>query len=246
MTATAPPPLAGRPERRAEAAEAGRDAPPGPRAAGHRQDPTLEPRGVPAHPGRGRDQPPATSPTPAPGCGKPRSRSPRPSTSSTSPPPRSRTPTFDYLASLEWIRAAENICLIGPAGTGKSHLLVALGLAAVARRAQGPLLHRRRARRDPLPRPGRQHRRPRHRHPAAQRPDHLSTNSASPRWTTPAPNCCSGSSPPPTNAAPSASARTGRSSPGAGSSPNTPPPSACSTGSCTTATSWSPTATPTG
>ena len=39
--------------------------------------------------------------------------------------------TFDYLASLEWIRAAENLCLIGPAGTGKSHLLVALGHAAV-------------------------------------------------------------------------------------------------------------------
>jgi DNA replication protein DnaC len=40
-------------------------------------------------------------------------------------------PTFDYLASLEWIRAAENSCLIGPAGTGKSHVLVALGVAAV-------------------------------------------------------------------------------------------------------------------
>jgi DNA replication protein DnaC len=39
--------------------------------------------------------------------------------------------TFDYLASLEWIRAAENLCLIGPAGTGKSHMLVALGIAAV-------------------------------------------------------------------------------------------------------------------
>ena len=39
--------------------------------------------------------------------------------------------TFDYLASLEWIRAAENCCLIGPAGTGKSHVLVALGVAAV-------------------------------------------------------------------------------------------------------------------
>lgn len=39
--------------------------------------------------------------------------------------------TFDYLTSLEWIRAAENLCLIGPAGTGKSHLLVALGVAAV-------------------------------------------------------------------------------------------------------------------
>jgi DNA replication protein DnaC len=39
--------------------------------------------------------------------------------------------TFDYLASLEWIRAAENTCLIGPAGTGKSHVLVALGVTAV-------------------------------------------------------------------------------------------------------------------
>jgi DNA replication protein DnaC len=39
--------------------------------------------------------------------------------------------TFDYLASLEWIRGAENTCLIGPAGTGKSHMLVALGVAAV-------------------------------------------------------------------------------------------------------------------
>ena len=39
--------------------------------------------------------------------------------------------TFDYLASLEWVRAVENVCLIGPAGTGKSHLLLALGSAAV-------------------------------------------------------------------------------------------------------------------
>jgi DNA replication protein DnaC len=40
--------------------------------------------------------------------------------------------TLDYLTSLEWIRAPENLCLLGPAGTGKSHLLVALGAAAVA------------------------------------------------------------------------------------------------------------------
>ena len=39
--------------------------------------------------------------------------------------------SFDYLASLEWIGAKENPCLLGPAGTGKSHLLVALGHAAV-------------------------------------------------------------------------------------------------------------------
>lgn len=39
--------------------------------------------------------------------------------------------SFEYLASLEWIGAKENLCLVGPAGTGKSHLLVALGTAAV-------------------------------------------------------------------------------------------------------------------
>jgi len=40
--------------------------------------------------------------------------------------------TFDYLTSLEWLRAAENLCLVGPSGTGKSHLLLGLGQAAVA------------------------------------------------------------------------------------------------------------------
>jgi len=40
--------------------------------------------------------------------------------------------TYDYLANLEWIAARENLCLLGPAGTGKSHLLVALGHHAVA------------------------------------------------------------------------------------------------------------------
>lgn len=40
-------------------------------------------------------------------------------------------PTWSYLTSLEWIHAKENIALIGPAGTGKSHTLVALGHAAV-------------------------------------------------------------------------------------------------------------------
>src|SRR5688500_3278645 len=142
--------------------------------------------------------------------------------------------TFDYLSSLEWVRAAENLCLIGPAGTGKSHLLLAIGSAAVEAG------HRVRY------------------YTAAELIDSLyrgladnsvgkiidgllrytwssSTNSDSHRWTTPAPNCCSGSSPPPTNGAPSASGPTGRSSPGAGSFPNTPPPSACSTGSSTTA-----------
>jgi DNA replication protein DnaC len=41
------------------------------------------------------------------------------------------TATLDYLTTLEWITAKENLCLVGPAGTGKSHLLVALGVTAV-------------------------------------------------------------------------------------------------------------------
>jgi DNA replication protein DnaC len=36
-------------------------------------------------------------------------------------------PTWDYLTSLEWIGAKENLALIVPAGTGKSHTLIALG-----------------------------------------------------------------------------------------------------------------------
>ena len=28
--------------------------------------------------------------------------------------------TLDYLASLEWVTARENLCLVGPAGTGKT------------------------------------------------------------------------------------------------------------------------------
>jgi len=39
--------------------------------------------------------------------------------------------TWAYLTSLEWIRAKENLTFIGPAGTGKSHALIALGHAAV-------------------------------------------------------------------------------------------------------------------
>jgi DNA replication protein DnaC len=39
--------------------------------------------------------------------------------------------TFNYLASLEWIPRHRNVAFVGPPGTGKSHLSVALGRAAV-------------------------------------------------------------------------------------------------------------------
>jgi DNA replication protein DnaC len=39
--------------------------------------------------------------------------------------------TIDYLASLEWIGAQHNLAIIGPPGTGKSHVLIGLGHAAV-------------------------------------------------------------------------------------------------------------------
>jgi DNA replication protein DnaC len=57
----------------------------------------------------------------------------------------------------------ENLTFIGPAGTGKSHALIALGPRRRRAGPAGPLLHRRRARREPLPRPGRQQRRQAHR-----------------------------------------------------------------------------------
>jgi DNA replication protein DnaC len=39
--------------------------------------------------------------------------------------------THDYLVTLDWIKRADNLCLIGPPGTGKTHYLIALGRAAV-------------------------------------------------------------------------------------------------------------------
>jgi DNA replication protein DnaC len=39
--------------------------------------------------------------------------------------------TWAYLTSLEWVTARENLTMVGPAGTGKSHTLIALGHAVV-------------------------------------------------------------------------------------------------------------------
>jgi DNA replication protein DnaC len=37
---------------------------------------------------------------------------------------------INTLASCEWVRKGQPLCLIGDSGTGKSHLLIALGTAA--------------------------------------------------------------------------------------------------------------------
>jgi len=42
-------------------------------------------------------------------------------------------PTFEYISSLEWVDAKENVLLIGPPGTGKSHALVGCGVRALER-----------------------------------------------------------------------------------------------------------------
>ena len=39
--------------------------------------------------------------------------------------------SHDYLTTLDWIALAHNVCLVGPAGTGKTHYLIRLGRAAI-------------------------------------------------------------------------------------------------------------------
>jgi hypothetical protein len=42
-----------------------------------------------------------------------------------------RLKVFDCLSSLEWIRTQQNLAIIGATGTGKSHTLIGLGVAAI-------------------------------------------------------------------------------------------------------------------
>ncbi len=144
--------------------------------------------------------------------------------------------TWDYLSSLEWIRAAENLCLVGPAGTGKSHALIALGHAAVnagmrvryfAAADLVEALYRGMADNS-----------------VAKIIDSLLRADLvicdelgfAPLDLT-AISCCSASWPPPMSDAASASPATGPSRRGAAFCPSTPPPPPCSTGSCTTPSS---------
>ena len=91
--------------------------------------------------------------------------------SSTSPRPRSpRRPSTTSPAGVD-PRRGERL----PDRPGRHRQVPRPGRARRRRgrgRAPGPVLHRRRARRNPLPGSGRQLRRPGHRDPAPQRPDH--------------------------------------------------------------------------
>ena len=119
------------PRARAAPAQARRDAPRRPRAAASPRRPNAgHRRSCSAHWSRPRS-PPATPATPGSARSRPLPDPSRPSTSSTSPRAASRRrpgPT-----SPRWSGSAptENLTLVGPAGTGKSHTLIALGHAAV-------------------------------------------------------------------------------------------------------------------
>ena len=164
------------------------------------------------------------------------------------------TSSHDYLITLDWIDRADNLCLVGPAGTGKTHYLIALGRAAVEAghrvryfTAAELVEHLWRATADnTVGRTIEQLCRNQLLIIDLCRGRDRSTRSASPPSTTPAANCCSDSSPPPTRNGPSPSGRTHRSRTGDGSCPTNPPPSRCSTGSATTPTSSPPPATATG
>ena len=153
--------------------------------------------------------------------------------------------TFAYLASLEWITARENLCLVGPAGTGKSHLLVALGVAAVA--AGHKVRYYTAAELTETLYRGLADNSVGRVIDALLRNDLILIDEVgfAPLDDTGAQLLFR------VVAAAYERRALGIASHwpfdrGAGSCPSTPPPSACSTGSCTTPTSWSPTAIPTG
>jgi KaiC/GvpD/RAD55 family RecA-like ATPase len=85
--------------------------------------------------------------------------------------------------------ATENVCLIGPAGTGKSHMLVALGIAAVEHGHRVRYVTAADLVETLLPRTGRQLRRPvRVIDTCSATTWSSSTSSGSRPWTTLAPN----------------------------------------------------------
>ena len=232
-------------------------------AARELQLPTVRDRGGPA----GRDRRPGTPHLP--GATSPKSWPPRSTTApngaapAASPTPVPAPQTAGRLQHrrrprhrprdprpawplAHYMDAGEPVVLLGDSGTGKTHLLIGLGLAAceqgrrvryVTTAATGQRTRRSRRRTSPVPR-GR---------PAtAAWTCSASTSSATSRSTPAEPSCCSRSSPKGKNEPPSRSRRICRSANGAPSSP-TPawsPPS--STGSPSTPTSSRPAPSPTG
>ena len=155
-------------------------------------------------------------------------------------------PTVDDLAGLEWVRMPEDLCLVGPAGTGTSHLRIAAGHAAVeAGHRVGSLTAAELV--ETLSRSiARSQRRPGHRLPAAQRRRPRRRGRLRSARGHRHPAALAFLQPPPTNAAPPRSPPTGRATTPAGTFPSTPPPPPGPTGSCTTPWSSTPTATATG
>ena len=108
----------------------------------------------PSGPCSPRSSPAARPPRSTPAARPPGSPPARPSTPGTRPCQSIPAPTQRSLATLEWIDRHENLVVCGPSGTGKTHLLEALGHAAIGHgchvqwftlEALGALVHRHRA-----------------------------------------------------------------------------------------------------
>ena len=119
-----------RPRRGPAAAQAGGDAPARPGAAPDRQDPAAGPRRAAAHPGRSRDQRPRRLQRPHPHQSR---RIPGDQDPGGVRPGRLPGPAGHLrLPGLAGMDPRPGEPVPGRAGTGKSHLLVALGAAAAA------------------------------------------------------------------------------------------------------------------
>ena len=95
-------------------------------ATAQRWEPSEVLRVLLAEEANGRDEATIRMRRRHPGC-----RPARPSTPGTqtaSPIPK---PTQQALRTLEWLERAETLCICGPSGTGKSHLVEALGHLAI-------------------------------------------------------------------------------------------------------------------